>query len=68
MGIDKLEIEILEDGTIKVTTDAISGVNHMSAEQFMQFMATETGGEVVRQKRKNSGLTHTHTNRKKQTQ
>lgn len=58
MKMDNLTIEILEDGTIKTTSDAVSGPNHANAEQFLKHMATMAGGETVRVKRKDA---HSHT-------
>lgn len=49
--LDTLSIEILEDGTIKTLTDAVSPANHANAEQFLQFMAKLAGGETTRAKR-----------------
>lgn len=58
---DNLTIEILEDGTIKTTSDAVSGANHANAEQFLRQMATLAGGETTRTKRKDAhALTHSH--------
>lgn len=51
MQFDGIKIEILEDGTIKTTTDAVSGANHSNAEQFLKTMATLAGGETTRAKR-----------------
>lgn len=59
MIIDTLNIEILEDGTIRTTTDAVSGANHANAEQFLKFMATLSGGETQRAKR-GDVQAHTH--------
>lgn len=56
---DDITIEILEDGTIKVITDPISGANHSNAEQFLQFMGRLAGGETSRQ-RKGTGHQHHH--------
>src|SRR5450759_4262959 len=44
MQIDRFRIEILEDGTIKTTTDAVSAANHDNAEQFLRAMANLAGG------------------------
>lgn len=53
--MDRMEIEILEDGTIKATTDKISAQNHSTAEAFMRNLATAGGG--AKQERKHrSGL------------
>ena len=46
--MDSMNITILEDGTIKVETDKISQVNHMTAEAFMRNMATACGGHQER--------------------
>jgi len=57
MKLDNLQIEILADGTIKTTTDQVSGPNHQTAEQFLKMVAQLTGGETTRTKRKES---HSH--------
>ena len=55
---DTIDIQILEDGTIKSTTDPISAANHQTAEQFMRDLTTLTGGPTKRERR--AGTTHTH--------
>lgn len=45
---DKIKITILEDGTIKVETDKISGANHVNAEGFLREMFKMAGGAVSR--------------------
>ena len=61
MGNDTLTIEILEDGTIRTLTDAVSAANHSNAEQFMRFLAEKTGGPSVRTRRREEvGHTHHH--------
>jgi hypothetical protein len=57
---DNMRIEILEDGTIKVTTDPISGPNHVNAEGFLREMARLAGGETTRVKRTDSHHQHHH--------
>ena len=42
--MDSMNIEILKDGTIKVETDKISPVNHMTAEAFMRNIQQAAGG------------------------
>lgn len=49
--MDAIKVEILEDGTISVETDAISGVNHLSADQLLSHLAKLAGGAVTRAKR-----------------
>lgn len=55
---DKIEIEILEDGTIKVSTDKVSMPNHANAEAFLREMARLAGGPVERTRK---GHSHAHT-------
>ena len=46
-----MNITILDDGTIKIETDAISQANHMTAEAFLRFVA-QAGGTRQTQKHK----------------
>lgn len=55
---DAIEIEILEDGTIRSTTDPISGANHANAEQFLKYVGTLAGGDTTIKKK--AGHTHHH--------
>lgn len=45
---DTITIEILEDGTIKMSTDKISAANHGGAEMLIREMAKEAGGKETR--------------------
>ena len=49
---DKIQITILQDGTIRVETDKISGANHLNAEQFLREMSRLAGGTVEIKARK----------------
>jgi len=63
--MDKIQIEILEDGTLKVTTNSISPANHIGAEAFLRDMSTLCGGKVERKAREGHaqhGHSHTHGN------
>ena len=60
MNLDGLEIEILEDGTIKTLTSKVSAANHQNAEQFLQFVARLAGGQTTRQHRPDALHTHGH--------
>lgn len=61
MKEDMIEIEVLEDGTIKITTDAISPANHLSADSFLKMIEQLAGGEITKQKnRKTHGQIHQH--------
>lgn len=56
---DKISIEVLDDGTISVTTDAISGTNHVSADEFLKEIEKAAGGVRTTQKRKERFM-HSH--------
>ncbi len=60
MANDVLKIEILDDGTIKVTTDEISAANHASADKFVTFLARLAGGATTVTKRTKHAHTHAH--------
>jgi hypothetical protein len=47
---DEILIEILEDGNIKITTDPVSGPNHMSAEGLLRTIG-EIAGSTTRARR-----------------
>lgn len=46
MKTDQITIEVLADGTLKVTTDKVSAANHVNAEKFIREMFSKAGGEV----------------------
>lgn len=56
---DTMNLEILEDGTISISTDKISGTNHVSADEFIEEVAKAAGGEHTVQKKKNR-FAHQH--------
>jgi hypothetical protein len=60
MDFDTLTIEILEDGTIKTSSDTVSAANHESAEQFLRAIARLAGGETTREARKDVKHGHVH--------
>jgi hypothetical protein len=51
MAQDELNIEILTNGDVKVTTDKISPANHMTAEGLIAFLSKLLGGESKRTRR-----------------
>lgn len=59
---DIIDIEILEDGTIKSSADKISAPNHSSAEAFLSQMEKLAGGVVKRVGKSGAvpGLFHKH--------
>ena len=58
--VDKIEIEILADGTLKMTTDKISAPNHGNFEALIREINTMMGGEVT-SKQRHGTIAHTHT-------
>lgn len=54
---DKINIEIMEDGQIKITTDAISQANHCSADELLDEITKMLGGERVTKKTRHG---HSH--------
>jgi hypothetical protein len=56
--VDNIRVEILADGTIKSTTDAVSPENHSNAEAFMKLLAQLTGGPATRIAR--GDVAHSH--------
>ncbi len=59
-NFDEIEIEILDDGTIKSSNDMISGANHASADKFVADLARKMGGETVVKKKGKTGHAHSH--------
>ena len=49
--MDEISIEILPDGSLKVTTSKVSGPNHINAESFLNEMSRLSGGTPKRTKR-----------------
>ncbi len=50
MPQDEMKIEILEDGTIKVSTSKVSAANHMNADKFIAEMQRLCGGTTSKEK------------------
>jgi hypothetical protein len=57
MGKGEMTIEILEDGTIKVQTNDMSGPAHKAADDFLSMIGRLAGGEVTEEK---IGHAHQH--------
>ena len=51
MKQDIIEVEILADGTFKITTDKISMPNHTNAEGMLRSLCRRAGGVVKRARR-----------------
>ena len=48
--MDVMRVEILEDGSVKVTTSEVSAANHTSAERLLDVMQDGLGGETLKRK------------------
>jgi len=62
---DSISWEILEDGTVTITTDQISRQNHLSADELLEKLADMLGGPVKIEERrghvhKHRGVVHQH--------
>jgi hypothetical protein len=57
--VDKIEIEVLSDGTLKISTDKVSMPNHANAEALLREIISGMGGQVDR-KRKSNHHHHNH--------
>jgi aromatic ring-opening dioxygenase LigB subunit len=55
---DAMQVEILADGTMKVTTSKVSMANHLNAEKFLAFASELMGGVTKRVRR--AGMLHSH--------
>ena len=57
---DNIRIEILADGSLKVTTDEISEANHYSADEFLRAIERRAGGETTVEQRDPNAHGHAH--------
>lgn len=57
---DILNVEVLPDGTLKITTDVVSMQNHMAAEAFLRESSRLMGGTSKRVRRVNIGSSLKH--------
>jgi hypothetical protein len=58
LSSDEILIEILDSGDIKITTDPVSGPNHMSAEGLLRTIAEIAGGDTQRVRRRSTKVQH----------
>ncbi|MFH1547121.1 MAG: hypothetical protein ABIC57_01390 [bacterium] len=60
---DTINIEIMDDGQLKIKTEGISDAAHISADSLLSQMETLLGGHVTRIKNpeKHNHLHHQHT-------
>ena len=54
MKEDKIQLRVLQDGTVEIVTDEISSTSHRSADDLLKFLESQLGGEVKKQKRPQS--------------
>lgn len=57
--MDRIEIEILEDGKLSTKTSAISKKNHLDADQLMELL-NDMVGEVVSKEQLKHSHQHLH--------
>lgn len=60
MAEDRMVFDILDDGTIKVTVDGISGANHSNADALVGAVAKLAGGKTSVRRRSDQRHEHTH--------
>lgn len=51
--MDQINVEILDDGTVSVSTDSISDAAHFSADQLLDEIAELVGGETKKTPKEN---------------
>lgn len=56
---DILTVEVLPDGTLKISTDEVSAANHSSAEDLLKALESTLGAPAERKRRK-GGKVHSH--------
>ena len=56
---DIITVEVLEDGSLKISTDKVSAPNHTNADGMIKALVADAGGVVTRA-RKGTMETHVH--------
>lgn len=56
--MDQINVEILEDGTVSVSTDSISDAAHFSADQLLDEIANLVGGPTTKTPKENKFWAH----------
>ena len=57
---DVINVEILEDGTLKITTDRVSMANHGNAEALIRQLVSGSGGNATRVRKTGHAHTQEH--------
>ena len=60
MATDRIKVTILENGVVKIETDAISTANHTSAEGAIRSLQALLGGPATLASNGKKAHTHTH--------
>lgn len=60
MKTDSIKYSILEDGTISIDTDEISGTNHASADELLKSLFDAMGGKRTAKAKGRLGRHHAH--------
>lgn len=55
---DEILIEVLDSGDIRITTDPVSGPNHMAAEGLLRTIGEIAGGQTQRVRRRSTKVQH----------
>ena len=58
--MDAIKYEILEDGTITIETDAVSGKNHQSADEMLKQLSAVIGGPTDIKRKEGHAYSHSH--------
>lgn len=57
-AMDVIDLEVLENGTLKITTPSLSDVNHARADALVQKLLELIGGDVVVERKQEEGHHH----------
>jgi len=63
---DSIKWKILEDGTVSIETDAVSGENHLSADELLESLTDMLGGSAEIESKKGHAHKHHHTHQSQQ--
>lgn len=58
--MDRIKWDILEDGTVTIETDKVSGQNHLSADELLKQLAEVLGGGVKIKFKEGHAIAHAH--------
>ena len=58
--MNKFDITILEDGTVRIDTGEFKGAVQLAADKALQWIQEQMGGEVTRERLKHGHHHHNH--------